>query len=154
MGPNLANLFVTHIEAQIFSQFAEPTPDLYSWYIDSCIGAASLTCEKLCRFSRSFQIFTLTLCYQWNTFHTLAFLKLLSPSPISTSHPTDPAPNGSSPTLSSPASEACAVLTRNLIPSLNFLLACTDIRDIAGLYRHPGHVVNFNCFYYHYSFCI
>ena len=50
MGPNYANLFVGHVEEQIFNQFDGPKPELFGRYIDDCLGATSCTKEELERF--------------------------------------------------------------------------------------------------------
>ena len=41
MGPSYANLFVSFIEHQFFSQYHSPKPELYGRYIDDCIGATT-----------------------------------------------------------------------------------------------------------------
>lgn len=46
MVPNYANLFVGHIEAQIFSRFTGLTSKLYSRYIDDSIDATSVFREQ------------------------------------------------------------------------------------------------------------
>ena len=50
MGPNYANLFVGHIEEQIFNQFNDPSPELFGRYIDDCFGATSCSRRELDQF--------------------------------------------------------------------------------------------------------
>ena len=49
MGPSYANLFVGFVKTPIF-QPNGPKPQLYSRYIDDCIGTTSSTREELTQF--------------------------------------------------------------------------------------------------------
>ena len=50
MGPSYANLLVSFIEHQFFSQYHGPKPKLCGCCIYNCIGATSSTREELTQF--------------------------------------------------------------------------------------------------------
>ena len=50
MGLNYANLFVGHVEEQIFNQFDGPKPETFGRHMDDSLGATSCTKEELERF--------------------------------------------------------------------------------------------------------
>ena len=77
MGLSYANLFVGFIEHQFFSQYHGPKPELYSRYIDDCIGATSSTKEELTQFITAINSFHPALKYTWEICDTsLAFLDI------------------------------------------------------------------------------
>ena len=70
MGPNYANLFVGHVEEQIFNQFDGPKPQLFGRYIDDCLGATSCTKEELERFLGFVNSFHPALKFTWEISET------------------------------------------------------------------------------------
>ena len=77
MGPSYANLFVGYVEHQFFNQYNGPKPELYSRYIDDCIGAISSSREELDQFITSVNSFYPALKYTWEISETsLAFLDI------------------------------------------------------------------------------
>ena len=78
MGPSHANLFVGYIENQFFNQFNGTKPELYSRYIDDCIGTAtSSSREELDHFITSVNSFHPALKYTWEISETsIAFLEI------------------------------------------------------------------------------
>ena len=70
MGPNYANLFVGHVEEQIFNQFDGPKPELFDRYIDDCLGATSCTKEELERFIGFVNSFHPALKFTWEISET------------------------------------------------------------------------------------
>ena len=78
MGPNYANLFVGYVEAQIFSQYPGPLPELYGRYIDDCIGATTLPREQLDSFLSFVKSFHPSLEYTCTISQSsVAFLDIL-----------------------------------------------------------------------------
>ena len=76
MGPSYANRFVGYIEHQLFNQYNGPKPELYSRYIDDCIGATSSTREELNQFITAVNSFHPALKYTWEISDTsVAFLE-------------------------------------------------------------------------------
>ena len=77
MGPSYANLFAGFIEHQFFRQYHGPKPELYSCYIDDCIGATSSTKEELTQSITAIDSFHPALKYTWEICDTsLAFLDI------------------------------------------------------------------------------
>ena len=77
MGPSYANLFAGFIEHKFFSQYHGPKPELYSRYINDCIGATSSTKEELTQFITAINYFHPALKYTWEICDTsLAFLDI------------------------------------------------------------------------------
>ena len=70
MGPNYANLFVGHVEEQLFNQFDGPKPQLFGRYIDDCLGATSCTKEELERFLGFVNSFHPALKFTWEISET------------------------------------------------------------------------------------
>ena len=76
MGPSYANLFEGFIENKIFfSNYHGRKPDLYTRYIDDCVGATSSSREELHLFINSVNSFHPAFKYTWEiSENSLAFL--------------------------------------------------------------------------------
>ena len=77
MGPNYANLFVGHVEEQIFNQFDGPKPETFGRHMDDCLGATSCTKEELERFIGFVNSFHPALKFTWEISETsVTFLEI------------------------------------------------------------------------------
>ena len=70
MGPSYANLFVGHVEQQIFEQYTGPIPDFFGRYIDDCLGTASCTRADLEGFINYVNGFHHALKFTWEISET------------------------------------------------------------------------------------
>lgn len=87
LGPGFANGFVRYVEAQVFSLFSGPIPELYGCHIDDCVGCPVLFDDSFPISSPSYSTCIFFLIFQSTILDTSINISLYI-DPSSQSHTT------------------------------------------------------------------